>query len=251
MLTARQVVELFHLLFLEQLSYKLDKKLYCLKGGCNLRFFLKSIRYSEDIDLDVHTIAPATLENKITRILQGATLKQVLATRDISITQISTPKQTETTQRWKLLLKVPHISLPLPTKIEFSRRKTEHATNLGTIDKEIIRHYHITPVFLNHYSAEDAFLQKVYAIILRSETQARDIFDLYHLSHYISINNIARQSHTDIETAKSNVLSINFNAFKSQVVAYLPLDNQAAYQEKSIWDNMVLAVLEMLDELCD
>ena len=28
-----------------------DKSLFALKGGCNLRFFLKSIRYSENIDL--------------------------------------------------------------------------------------------------------------------------------------------------------------------------------------------------------
>jgi predicted nucleotidyltransferase component of viral defense system len=28
-----------------------DKTLYALKGGCNLRFFFDSVRYSEDIDL--------------------------------------------------------------------------------------------------------------------------------------------------------------------------------------------------------
>ena len=52
-----QAVEQFHLLFLAHFGARVDKKLYCLKGGCNLRFFWKSIRYSEDIDFDVHTIA--------------------------------------------------------------------------------------------------------------------------------------------------------------------------------------------------
>ena len=65
-------IELFHLLFLRQLEGKLDKKLYALKGGCNLRFYFKSIRYSEDIDFDVSIISKETLENKINKILQIA-----------------------------------------------------------------------------------------------------------------------------------------------------------------------------------
>ena len=48
-------VEQFHLLFLEQLGRKLDKRHYALKGGCNLRFYLRSVRYSEDMDLDVQS----------------------------------------------------------------------------------------------------------------------------------------------------------------------------------------------------
>jgi hypothetical protein len=39
-------VEQFHLLFLDQLGRKLDKRNYALKGGCNLRFYLRSIRYA-------------------------------------------------------------------------------------------------------------------------------------------------------------------------------------------------------------
>jgi len=34
--TTIQYVELFHLLFLDQLGRKLDKRFYALKGGCNL-----------------------------------------------------------------------------------------------------------------------------------------------------------------------------------------------------------------------
>jgi len=49
----RQAVEIFHMLFLHAFGTRVDKSLYALKGGGNLRFFHKSIRYSEDIDLDV------------------------------------------------------------------------------------------------------------------------------------------------------------------------------------------------------
>lgn len=56
----KQTVELFHLLFLQQLGTRLEKKLYALKGGCNLRFFFRSVRYSEDLDLDVQIVAKET-----------------------------------------------------------------------------------------------------------------------------------------------------------------------------------------------
>ena len=56
-------VELFHLHFLEQFGLKTDKRLYALKGGCNLRFFLKSIRYSQDIDLDIKIVQKEILAN--------------------------------------------------------------------------------------------------------------------------------------------------------------------------------------------
>ena len=40
----RQFVELFHLLFLDLLGRKLDKRFYVLKGGCNVRFFIRNCR---------------------------------------------------------------------------------------------------------------------------------------------------------------------------------------------------------------
>ena len=41
-LSPRQFVELFHLLFINQLSTKLDQRAYALKGGANMRFFFRS-----------------------------------------------------------------------------------------------------------------------------------------------------------------------------------------------------------------
>src|SRR3990167_8629599 len=99
MQTIQTTIELFHLLFLRQLGEKLDKKLYALKGGCNLRFFCKSIRYSEDIDFDVAISSKTTLENKINKILYSKNFKQILQAKEIDISQINPSKQTETTQR--------------------------------------------------------------------------------------------------------------------------------------------------------
>src|SRR5436190_23485050 len=97
-----QAVEQFHLLFLVQLGARFDKKLYALKGGCKLRFFWKSIRYSKDIDLDVLTIAKQTLQKNIRQILDAPGTKRIQKTAKLELTSISETKQTSTTQRGQM-----------------------------------------------------------------------------------------------------------------------------------------------------
>ena len=97
--TLRQYVELFHLLFVSQLVRKLDKRFYALKGGCNMRFFFKSPRYSEDIDLDVHGISVDVLRTKVNSILNSKPFTDILQVRDIEIEHITEHEQTEATQR--------------------------------------------------------------------------------------------------------------------------------------------------------
>src|SRR5688500_18801612 len=101
MTSSQKSVELFHLLFLRHINEKLEKGLNDVKGGCNLRFFFKSIRYSEDLDIDVRTIAKETLKNKINKLLKSQNFQETLSTRGMGIDKLSEAKQTETTQRWK------------------------------------------------------------------------------------------------------------------------------------------------------
>ena len=67
----RECVELFHLLFLDQLGRRVNKNQCVVKGGCNLRFFFRSIRYSQDMDLDVRDIPAHALEDKVGGILNS------------------------------------------------------------------------------------------------------------------------------------------------------------------------------------
>src|SRR5438034_9849171 len=98
MLSDRQVVELFHLHFVRLLCAGPEKDRFAIKGGCNLRFFFESVRYSEDLDLDVERLPIHALKEKMSRILQGPALSLPLKSRGLSIGEISAPKQTETTQ---------------------------------------------------------------------------------------------------------------------------------------------------------
>jgi predicted nucleotidyltransferase component of viral defense system len=238
-------VEQFHLLFLEQLGRKLDKRHYALKGGCNLRFYLRSIRYSEDIDLDVQSTPVEVLEDRVEQILSGATLGRILQARGLTITRHSAPKQTETTQRWKLTLAAKGIDLPLHTKIEFSRRGINDPIAFECVDSVPMREYHITPFLASHYTPEAAFRQKVHALIHRSQTQARDIFDLAHLLRS-GVSTQGMELQPRWREAQQNAMSVTFDVFKSQVLAFLSLDHQAQYDAPQMWDDLVLRVVEAL-----
>jgi len=247
--TLRQYVELFHLLFLSQLVQKLDKKLYALKGGCNMKFFFKSPRYSEDIDLDVQSIPVDVLRNKVNNILNSRPFTDILQVRNIEIEHITEHKQTETTQRWKLGLTVPYTEKPLPTKIEFSRRGLENPIKFESISPEIIRTFELSPIMANHYPAEITCQQKLRAIISRTTPQARDIFDLYLLLAYrVEKVDLPEDLRSNLNKAKERILSMGFSVFKSQVISYLEPGDQLRFESEEAWDNIRLRVVETLGE---
>lgn len=239
-----QYVEFFHLVFLDQLGRKLDKRLYALKGGCNLRFFLGSIRYSQDIDLDVKTIRVTTLQKTVNSIFESPALDMLLRTLSLEIDHISQPKQTETTQRWKVQLKAKTGTI-FPTKIEFSRRGLEEPVEFEPIDASILNAYRIHPIFIPHYGPLLAFKQKIRALASRSETQARDIWDLFHL---INAYRVKKEDDQYLTKACENACNIRFADFKNQVLAFFPPDLQTQYDHEA-WDKIQLKVIDCLESL--
>lgn len=245
--TLRQYVEIFHLLFLAQLGRKVEKRYYALKGGCNMRLFFKSPRYSEDIDLDVQAITVDILRKKVNSILNSKPFRDILQVRDIDIEHITQHKQTATTQRWKLGLIVPQVDKPLPTRIEFSRRGIQEPFMFEPVNPELIRRYNLSPVMANHYSAEITYRQKLRALISRQTTQARDIFDLYILliSGLTKVG-VPKELHLNSARARENILSMDYAFYKSQVISYLDPEDQSQYKSKEIWDDIRLKVVESI-----
>lgn len=245
--SSRQSIELFHLLFLSQLVRKLDKRFYALKGGGNLRFFFKSPRYSDDIDLDVQSISVTLLRKRINHILNSKPFRDILQVRDIEIEHITEHKQTETTQRWKLGLIVSHQEKPLPTKIEFSRRGLDKPVKFEPISPEVIRTYDLPLILVNHYPAETACIQKIRALISRKTAQARDVFDLYLLlASRVEKVDLPDKLRSKISEVKENIFSMDFVIFKSQVISYLEPEDQSGFDSKEVWDNIRLHVVEAL-----
>lgn len=235
-------VEKFHLVFLQALGGKLDKSLFAVKGGCNLRFYFQSIRYSEDIDLDIVTVAKETLRKKIDHLLASTPFKLQLGP-SLAITHVSAPKQSETTQRWKLELSTPEG--PARTKIEFSRRADSLAgAKLEPVAGELTARYQLPPILAPHYAAEAACRQKIEALALRTETQARDIFDLDLL--YPRAGQLHGVEAATLQKAQENAMSISFADFRGQVWAYLEPEYQADYDSAEVWNAMVERVCNRL-----
>jgi predicted nucleotidyltransferase component of viral defense system len=244
---AIQSVEQFHLLFLLQLSRRVDQRAVVVKGGCNLRFFLGSIRYSEDLDLDVGQIDTQLLRDRVRETLGSRPFGQILESRGIRIDHVTEHKQTDTTQRWKLGLRSGGAPVPLPTKIEFSRRGLDEGVAFASVDPNIARAYQLPPLMLSHYNAAAAVRQKVGALAGRAQTQPRDVFDLYHLLVTVAgADALEGLEERILARASANALSVDFGMFKSQVLAYLLPDDQARFDSPSVWDSAVLEVVDAL-----
>ena len=244
MLTDKQYIEIFHLIFLRSLKNNLDSSLYSIKGGCNLRFFFESIRYSEDIDLDISVISKETLKRKIDNLLTGTPLRQGLSHFGLEIDQVSSPKQTLTVQRWKVAIKAKNRVMAIPTKIEFSRRSLDEDRKAEPIANFILQEYQMPPMILPHYLLVAAVKQKINALVFRTQTQARDIFDL-HLLFSRKIEK-AFTFAFDLEKAIDSVESILFNDYSSQVVSYLIPEYIDHYRNPSLWEEMKVFVVDNL-----
>lgn len=245
----RAAVEFFHLVFLRALVGKgQDKKLFALKGGCNLRFYFGSVRYSEDIVLDVTVVAKATLQNKVDRLLASPLVGAPLRAQGLELTDLSAPKQTETTQRWTVGLKVLARNLALQTKIEFSRRGAVTGAHFEVVPSTILRPYALTPFLATHYSAPTAAIQKIEALAGRAEPQARDVFDLNLLLARIADDGVVQKaSKARLSAAIEHALEISYDQYAAQVVAYLDPDQRELYESRDAWNAMQEAVVSALE----
>jgi len=248
--SARQGIEMFHLVFFRALVAKgEDKSLISLKGGCNLRFYFGSTRYSEDIDFDVAVMSKSTLKNKVERLLRSPLVSAPLKTRGLEIVEISSPKQTDTTQRWKLGLRMKGSDLPLRTKIEFSRRGVIAGAAFAPVDPDVLRPHGLTPFLATHYATRAAMVQKMMALAGRAQPQARDVFDLNLLlarpeSDELHLIDVEKRW---LDEAIDHARSLSFDEYVSKVVAYLDPGQMELYEDRSSWETMLEAVVSRLE----
>ena len=249
MWSERQAIEIFHLIFVAHLGRRVDKALFAIKGGSNLRFFCRSIRYSEDIDFDIRTMATATLTNNVDTILASPVFAQALRAKQIEIEHVTSAKQTDITQRWKIGIRLAG-GPAIPTKVEFSRRRgLDDGHLLEPADAVLIRTYELHPVLVQHYSWEAAFRQKIGALHGRSVTQARDIFDLkLLLDGGAGKEKLPAKVAAEIPKAIENALTIGFDEFSGQVRAYLTADYQEYYRLRKVWENLQHEVVTALEQ---
>jgi predicted nucleotidyltransferase component of viral defense system len=246
-MSVRREIEIFHLMFCRSALTSQDKNLIVLKGGCNLRFFFGSNRYSEDIDFDVEVISRETLRKRVDKLLASQPFHALLAARKIVIGNFSTPKQTDTVQRWKVSLRVGRVEIP--TKIEFSRRGIDHSgVEVAQVEPMVLAPYNFTPVFMAHYSVGHAALQKIQALAGRTETQARDLYDLDLLFSKNQNLNISVEPHLVVKAIES-AMTIDADQFLGQVVEFLEDDAREYYRARKVFDDLQSRVIGQLESI--
>jgi len=254
MYNSLQQREVFHLEFLRWFGRKADPKHYALKGGVNMRFFFGSIRYSEDMDLDLSDIRVDILLDIVLKILLTQTFIDNLrpyGIQGVAIPDMAKAKQTKTTQRFKIHLTT-FAGEDLFTKIEFSRRSMKDGILVHSVLDSILRTYKLIPLIVPHYDALSTTMQKIIALASRPVVQARDIFDLYILSPKISnfeINGLKIFKKDKLEKAYENLFSVTFEQFRDSVVSYLIPDEQVIYGKTLFWDEIKLKVANLLEEM--
>ncbi len=248
-----QLREVFHIEFLRWLGREMKAECYSLKGGTNLRLFFKSLRYSEDMDLDVRGIGVNTLKDLVMDILHSQSFSNSL--EPFGVARIVPPdmikaKQTETTQRFKIHL-IAYSGEDLFTKVEFSRRGFKGNVIVQPAADSILRPYKLAPLLVPHYDVQSAIGQKIIALATRTIIQARDVFDLYTLSSQyefvkpkkINIDNVK------VSQAYENIFEISFEQFRDTVISYLCDEDQVMYNSSSVWDEIKLKVSHFIDEI--
>jgi len=247
-----QCIELFHLQVLRLLAAGREGARIALKGGCNLRFFFGSARYSADMDLDVEeAVAPYALKERMDSLLAGAALQANLRAAGIQVARVSAPKQTETTQRWKVSIRpMERPGAVLHTKIEFSRRAGTREAVIEPVNAAVIAEYGLPPLLVRHYPLNAALRQKVRALVDRAVVQARDVFDLAVLLPRAAERAVVlAEERSRIPQAIERVMEVSYDDFRGQVAAFLHPVDAAQYGSAAAWDALRLQVVEILEEV--
>lgn len=249
--------EIFHLLFLRSLVRSIPPETFALKGGANLRFFFGSVRYSEDMDIDVSGISVDALREKVMKVFESSGLIDSLSTfgiDDLRLPDMARAKQTETVQRFKIGL-LTSAGEDLATKVEFSRRGMDEGIRAEPVSTSVLAAYRMAPMIVPHYDAFSAALQKVRALLLRAQPQARDVFDLYLLSTQPELgkSNLGQTlEQPEIRQIRERIYSLGYQQFRDTVVSFLGPEDMMVYETNQSWDEIRLSVLAMFgSEMAD
>lgn len=243
-----KLIEFLHLAFLQVLPVHVREAEYVVKGGANLRLFYDSRRRSQDIDCDFAGTAFWRLGDHVDDVLASRAFLDLLKVRRIGVVDLTKPKQTDTTRRWKFTVK--GAGTQLNSKIEFSARHTDPEYAMATARTDIGREAGLRAVRANHYLPPAAIRQKIRALAGRKQTEPRDVFDLDLLVSRHPDAIVRGDVPSSVVTRAANAaFEIPFDAYRELVVDFLEDDFVAVYDRREVWEEMVTRVAQFLEAL--
>ncbi|TAL94738.1 MAG: hypothetical protein EPN73_16575 [Paraburkholderia sp.] len=223
-------------LLIELMSQAVQNELV-LKGGLAMRAVLGSTRYTADIDLDA--VMPASV-SRIQGIVRRSIDRVIKQQGLLEDSQVSEPKQTETTLRWKVNGRAPGTARPVSLTVEVSRR--EWAAPFRTEQLELNKEFAggVARGRVLTLDAQALAVCKVLALTDPRRDAPRDLFDLSVLIETkleAPAPLLASQSPERLEQALAElwakVESMGYGRFKTDVVPYLPPETAAAVTEEA------------------
>jgi predicted nucleotidyltransferase component of viral defense system len=251
--------EAFHTLLLKRFAETLPRGTWRVKGGVNLRLFFSSIRYSEDMDLDADLRARDALKRETRNAIRDPHLRSQLVKlgiREVRQDGRAIHKDTDTTLRIKMQI-IAQGGVPLPTKVEVSFRAgcSDDVAIEETADSQVAGRYlgpGELPLLVPHYTQPSAVRQKLAALALRTQVQARDVFDLFALTHGtldgLDLPLLRRNlADATLKEARSRALEIPYEAYAGKVLEFLEEADRAKWAAR--WDEQGLFVAELAEAL--
>lgn len=226
-----------------------------VKGGVNLRLFLASARYSEDMDLDGAIEVSAAIRGCLTGLFDDREFTRRLSRFGIrGLDPGEGPnKDTETTFRYKFGVIVGG-GIRYPTKVEVSFR-ARYAADPAVFEapsRRILDAYGLDAFEVHHYVREAAVRQKLEALAGRREVQARDVFDTHMLvpdtpatEMFDFLAKAIRRER--LEQAHARALGVSYSEYRGQVLEFLGDEARSRYGAEAVWDEMRLRVAALIE----
>lgn len=211
-----------------------------LKGGMAMRATRGSMRYTKDIDL---AGSPDVSVNRIAGRINAA-ISALRRDGMIEDFTVSMPKQTETTQRWKIGGRIGGVAINLT--VEVSRRDRIPEEHVDHVVWSPPREYGLSPILIDAFDASLLAASKTACLMDISREAARDFFDLWILvkaNVEPPISLIRRFGREALERSIANIEAklekMDFGMVKDELLPFLP-DYFARRMDEALWDDIRL-----------
>ncbi len=238
--------EAFHLLFFAAFADRFQGREYALKGGVCLRFYHRSPRLSEDIDMDIGNISLGTLQKGVEGIIHRSSFRASMEQLGVAGVTLRTAKATDTTQRWILSLEMGGDAPSIVTRLECSRRRSEIPFAQDVPAADLLARYSYRPFSGQFYAMEEMVFQKTDALAAVRRHALRDLFDLDLLLTHGGVVWPAHLKRVTRQAAAKKVISMTWAEFQSDVLPYLSDESRPAFHHREAFDRLVERVTRAL-----
>lgn len=214
------------------------KRELALKGGMAMRAAYGSARFTKDIDL----AADPDMSPERVRARIRAAIKTALATGLLEGAAFSEPKQTDTTQRWKISGSVGRSKVNLT--VEVSRRDQIEEGQVARATYVPPKGYGAGPMTLDVFDLKAIAANKVACLVNPKREAPRDVYDLdmlIRLDVRPPIEVLRRMGKRGLEEALDDMWSklekLDFKAAEAELLTALP-ESAAAGIDAATWDDM-------------